>query len=119
MFTDPAEPKQPTSDLAWADIDVPKMSDQELSRQVSQLSNDSGASSDEIKRFLSIDEILARSQSETEKLNMSTEVRDPVTEATEALDVGEGEFPKDRRMGISPTFARDTMEAIDLIAKKF
>lgn len=95
------------------------MSDEELSRQVSQLSNDSGASRDEIKRFLSIDEILARSQTETEELKMSTGVRDFATEATTSPEAGEGEFPKDRRMGVSPTFARDTMEAIDLIAKKF
>lgn len=120
MFSDPVEPEQSTSDLAWVDNNGEAVvSREEISRQVSQLSIDSGVSSDEIKRFLSIGEILARSQSETENLNMSTEKQDFTTEATKPLEVGEGEFPKDRRMGSSPTFARDTMEAIDLIAKNF
>lgn len=121
MYTDPVDSKQPTGDLARADINGGAVvsDDEELSRQVWQSSTDSGVSSHEIKRFLSIDEILARSQSEAEELDTSTEVRDFAAEANTSLEVGEREFSKDRRMGTSPTFARDTMKAIDLIAKNF
>lgn len=119
MFTDPVEPAQPTSDLAWVDVDDQTASDEELNRQVSQLSKDSGASSDEIKRYLSIDEILERSRGQTEGSNMGTEVQDFATQGTDPVDVGEKEFPKNRKNGASPILARAAMKAVDLITKKF
>ena len=119
MFTDPVEPKQATSDLALVDIDEADKSDGELSGQVSQLSNDSGASSDEIKRFLSIDEVLARSRNETKELNMGIEARDFATEASVPPEIRTGEIPKTRRLEVSPTPASATTKAVDLIAKNF
>lgn len=120
MFTDPQEPSQPTGDLAWEDADEPKVSDDELSRQISQLSNDSGASSDEVKRFLSIDEVLARSsRNETEESAQGTETSDFTTEAIDTPEIGEGEFPKNRRMASSPFHARAAIKAVDLIAINF
>ena len=103
MFTDPVEPKLPTSDLSWVSIDESEFPDEELRRQVSQLSIDPGVSSHEIKRFLSIDEVLARSRSEPEGSSPGTEARDFATEATGQSIIGEGKFLKDRRMGLGLT----------------
>lgn len=119
MFTDPVEPAQPTSDLKWVDIDDQTTPDEELSRQVSQLSKDSGVTSDEIKRYLSIDEILERSRSQLERSNLGTEVQDFAPQRTDPVEVGEKEFPKNRKNGASPILARAAMKAIDLITKKF
>lgn len=99
MYTDSVEPAQPISEIAWEGVNDHEYPDDELSQQISQLSADSGASSDEIKRFLSIDEVLERSRNETEGLAMDTEVRDFATEALGPPEIGEKEFPKDRRMG--------------------
>ena len=118
MFTDPVHPAQPTSDLAWADIDDQTASNEELSRQVSQLSKDSGASSAEIKHYLSMDEILERSCGGTERSNLGTEVQDFATQGTDPVEVGEKEFPKNRKNGASPILARAAMKAVDLITKK-
>ena len=118
MFADPVEPAQPTSDLAWVDGDDQEISDEELSRQVSQLSKDSGASSDAIKRYLSIEDVLERSRSQAERSRMGTDVRDFATQATDAADIGEDEFPKNRKNGASPTLARAAMKVVDLMAKK-
>ena len=118
MFADPVEPAQPTSDLAWVDGDDQEISDEELSRQVSQLSKDSGASSDAIKRYLSIEDVLERSRSQGERSKMGTDVRDFATQATDAADIGEDEFPKNCRNGASPTLARAAMKVVDLMAKK-
>lgn len=118
MFTDPVEPAQPTSDLKWVDIDDQTTPDEELSRQVSQLSKDSGVTSDEIKRYLSIDEILERSRSQLEGSNLGTEVQDFATQGTNPVKVGEKEFPKNRKNGASPILARAAMKAVDLIKKK-
>ena len=98
MYTDPGEPAQPISEIAWENVNDGFPED-ELSQQVSQLSQDSGASTDEIKRFLSIDEVLERSRDETERVTMGPEVRDFATEAISPPEIGEKEFPKDRRMG--------------------
>lgn len=140
MFTDPVEPSQPTSDLVWAGIDDHEVSDEDLSREVSQLSNDSGASDDEVKQYLSIDEVLERSRSQTDGsyagvivrdfaiqptapaeigLNIGTEARDFATEATEPAEIGEGEFPKNRKNGANPILARAATKVVDLITKSF
>ena len=121
MFTDPVElaPAQPTSDLAWERINDQELPDEELSEQVSQLSMDSGASSDEIRRFLSIGEVLERSRNETELSNMGTDVQDFATQATYLPEIGEGEFPKLRRKSGSPSLISAVMKAADLIAKNF
>lgn len=117
-FTDPVEPTLATSDLAWVDVDDHEVLDEGLSRQVSQLSKDSGAPSDEIKRYLSIDEVLERSRSQTE-VNMGTDVQDFATQATDPAEIGDEEFPKNRKNGGGPSLARAAMKAVDLIAKKF
>ena len=83
LFADPAEPKrQPNNDvLEWVSSDKIELSDEEeLNRQVAQLSNDSGVSSYDVKRFLSIEEVLARSASESKGLIAGTEARDFATE---------------------------------------
>ena len=113
MFRDAAEPVQPTSDLARLDSE----SDDELSRQVSQLSKDSGASSNEVKRYLSIDEVLKHSRSQTERLYMGTEVQDFATQDDGPAEIGEEEFPKSRKNAASPILIRAAMKAVDLIAK--
>lgn len=120
MFTDPVEPAQPTSDFAWVDIEDETASDEEMSSQVSQLSNDSGSSSHEIKRYLGIDEALERPRSQPEEFNKGTEVRDFAAQgAADPVEIGEEEFPKNRKNGASPVLARAAMKAVDLIAKKF
>ena len=121
MFSDPVEPKRRTGELAWVNVDESETSDEELSRQVSQLSNDSGLSSyDDIKRFLSIEEVLARSQSETEELNMGTEARDFATGARESLDFEEEDTRKNRRRERSQTLApAATKKALELISVNF
>ena len=119
MFTDPVEPAQPTSDFAWVDIEDQTASDEEMSSQVSQLSKDSGSSSDEIKRYLSIDETLERLRSQPEGFNKGTEVRDFAAQGADPVEIGEEEFPKNRKNGASPMLARAAMKAVDLIAKKF
>ena len=113
MFTDVVESAQPTSDLAWEDEDDYEMSDEELSRQISQLSRDSGVSSDEAKRYLSIDEVLSRSQTEGSKTG--TVVQNVATQAADPAKIGEDEFPKNRKNGV----ARAAVKAIDLLAKNF
>ena len=118
MFTDPVEPAQPTSDLACVDVDDQEIPDEELSRQVSQLSKDSGASTDAIKRYLSIEDVLERSRSQAERSKMGTDVQDFATHATDATDIGGDEFPKDRKNGAIPTFARAAMKAVGLMSKK-
>ena len=122
LFTDPVQPAQATSDLAWENIDDREVSDNELSSEVAQLSRDSGASSDETKRFLSIDEVLKLFRPQTEVSNVATagtEVQDFAAQDKSLAEVGEGEFPKNRRNGASPILARAAMKTIDLIAKKF
>ena len=121
MFTtDPVEPKRLPSELAWVNVDESEQSDEELSRQVSQLSNDSGLSSYDIKRFLSIEEVLARSQCETEELNTGTEARDFATEARDPLETEEGDFPKNRQRGRSmPLAPVPTKKAVELISVNF
>lgn len=117
MFTDLVEPAQPTSDLASKDEDDYELSDEELSRQLSQLSRDSGVSSDETKRYLSIDEVLSRSQ--TEGSGTGTVVQDVVTQAADPADIGEDEFPKNRKNGGSPILAHAAVKAVDLLSKNF
>ena len=119
MFTDPVEPILPTSDLAWVSDDEGEQEDEELSRQVSQLSRDSGVSSHEIKRFLSIDDVLSRSGSETEELNNGTEARDFGREARVPLEVGEEDFPKDRRKGRRMTLVPVAIKAVELMSRNF
>ena len=125
MFTDAAEPVRPTSGIAKGSVGDHELSDkessdEELTRQISQLSNDSGVSQDEIKRYLSIDEVLNRIRSEeVEEKDMGTEVRDFATEAAEPPEIGEGEFPRDRRMAMGPSFARAAEDALSMIAKNF
>ena len=81
MFTDPPESTvqaASSSEGPWmaSVVDQGEQSDEEeLSRQVSQLSNDSGVSSYAIKQFLSIEEVLARSGSESEGSSTGTDVR--------------------------------------------
>ena len=117
MFTDSVEPVQPTSDLAWEDDDDYELSDDELSRQVSQLSRDSGVSNYEVKRYLSIDEVLENSRSQTEGSKTGTVVRDFATQAATSAEIGENEFPKDRKDGGGPILARAAVKAVDLVAK--
>lgn len=119
MFSDPAEPARPTSDLARATAADNGAADGELSRLVSQLSIDSGIPSDEVKRYLGVDEVLERSRSRTVPSHVGTEARDFATPAVVAdpVAIAEGEVPKDRRNGRSPSVARAAMKAIDLIAK--
>ncbi|CAF9924354.1 hypothetical protein IMSHALPRED_006160 [Imshaugia aleurites] len=76
MFADVEPPPSTTGDLASEDRYDHEVSDGELSRQVSQLSKDSGASADEIRRYLSIDEVLERARSQIGGLDLGTEVRD-------------------------------------------
>ncbi len=116
MFTDSAEPAEPTSELAWEDVKSPEVSEEELSRQVKQMTIDAGASADEVKRFLSIDEVLARPRNEIEG---GTEARDFATETDDVPGIRDERFPKNRRMAASPALARAAMKAVDLIAKKF
>lgn len=120
MFTDSVEPVlvQPTSDLASVDVHGYETSDDELSGQVSQLSRDSGASTHEIKHYLSTDGLLQRSRSQREGFDMATEVQDISTRGTHIGKVGEKEFPKNRKNGASPILARAAMKAVDLITKK-
>ena len=118
MFTDPVEPAEPTSALAWEDVNGPEGSEEELSRQVSQMAIDSGAPADEVKRFLSIDEVLARSRTDNEGSD-GTEVRDFASKFDQVPEIGENEFPRNRRMAASPSFASAAIKAIDLIAKNF
>ena len=80
--------------------------------QISRLSRDSGVSSDEAKRYLSIDEVLSRSQ--TEGSQTGTVVQDVATQAADPADIGEDEFPKNRKNGESPILARAAVKAIDL-----
>lgn len=140
MFIDPVEPSQPTSDLAWVNFDGPEISDEDLSSQVSQLSNDSGASTDEVKRYLSIDEVLERSRSQPDDLyagvivrdfatqpaapaeigpDVGPEVQDFVAQATIPAEIGEEKFPKNRKNAASPMLARAAMKAVGLITKPF
>ena len=120
MFTDPGEPAQPTSDFAWVDIEGQTASDEEMNSQLSQLSMGSGSSSDEIKRYLSIDETLERRRSQPGGFHKGTEVRDFAAQgAADPVEIGEEEFPKNRKNGASPMLARAAMKAVDLIAKKF
>ena len=119
MFTDPVEPKQPTSDVAWVSIDEPEPSDEELNRQVSQLSNDSGMSSYDIKRFLSIEEILSRSRGESEELSRGTEARDFASEARGPPEIEEEDLPEIRRRGRSLTRAPFSTKAVGLISRNF
>ena len=120
MFTDPGEPAQPTSDFAWVDIEGQTASDEEMNSQLSQLSMDSGSSSDEIKRYLSIDETLERRRSRPGGFHKGTEIRDFAAQAAaDPVEIGEEEFPKNRKNGASPMLARAAMKAVDLIAKKF
>ena len=121
MFSDPVEPKRPTGDLAWVNVDETEQSEEELSRQVSQLSNDSGVSSyDDIKRFLSIEEVLARSQCENEELKTRTEARDFATGARESLDFEEEDTRKNRQRGRSmPLAPVPTKKALELISVNF
>ena len=120
MFTDPAEPAQPTSDLAWEDVEDHETSDEELSRQVLQLSKDSGAPSQEVRRYLSIEDVLERSRSQAEGTNMGTAVHDFATRASGPEEIGGDEFPtKHRRNGASPTLAHAAMKAVNSITMKF
>ena len=119
MFTDPVEPKQPTSDVAWVSIDEPETSDEELNKQVSQLSSDSGVSSYDIKRFLSIEEVLSRSQSESKELSTGTEARDFATEARGPLEIEEEDSPENRRRGRSLTRAPVSTKDVGLISRNF
>ena len=120
LFTDPAELKQrPTGDLARVDVAEPEASEVEFSRQVSQLSNDSGVSSYDIKRFLGIEEVLARSGSETEELNVGTAVRDFAAEARDPLALGEEDLPSDRRRGRSLNLAPVATKDVGLISRNF
>ena len=121
MFTDLAEPALSTSDAPCTDVDEPETSEEELSRQISQLSSDSGISSDEIKRYLSIDEVLGRYQKENAGLSKGSEARDFAYAG--AIDpppeIGEGEFPKDRKMADRPILKRVARKIDGLIAKNF
>ena len=119
MFTDPVEPKLPTSDLAWVSDDGTEQEDEELSRQVSQLSRDSGVSSYDVKRFLSIDDVLSRSGSETEELKTDTEARDFATGARDPPVIGEEDFPKNRRKGRRMTLVPVAIKAVELISRNF
>ncbi|KAM0802603.1 hypothetical protein BDR22DRAFT_112758 [Usnea florida] len=122
LFTDPVQPAQTTSDFAWENIHDREVSEIELNSEIAQLSRDTGASSDEIKRFLSIDEVIKRSQPQSEIPNVSktgTEAQDFATQDKCLAGIGEGEFPKNRRNGASPKLARAAMKAMDLIGKKF
>lgn len=119
LFADPVEPAQPTGDFAWVDIDDQTALDEEMSRQISQLSKDSGISSYEIKRYLSIDGILEHSRDHPEGLNPGTKVQDFAAQRTDPVEIGKEEFPKNRRNAGTPVLARAAMKAVDLIAKKF
>ena len=98
MFTDPPEStvQAASSDVPWmvSVVDEGEQSDEEeLSRQVSQLSNDSGVSSYAIKQFLSIEEVLARSGSESEGSSTGTEARDFfAADARRSPEIGEESF---------------------------
>ena len=100
-------------------MDDAMTSKEDLSRQVSQLSKDSGASNAEIKHYLSIDEVLERSRLQTEELTMGTEARDFAAQLPDPVEVLKDEFPKNRRNGASPILARAAMKAVDLVAKRF
>lgn len=117
MFTDVVEPAQSTSDFVWGDEDDYEMSDEELSRQISQLSRDSGVSSEEAKRYLSIDEVVSRKQ--TEESKTGTVVQDVVTQAADPAEIGKDEFPQNRKNAGSPNLARAAVKAVDMIAKNF
>ena len=122
LFTDPVQPVQATSDLAWENIDDRQVSDNELNSEVARMSRDTGASSDEIKRFLSIDEVIKRSQPQAEVSNVATagtEPQDFAAQDRSLAGIGEDEFPKNRRNGASPKLARAAMKAMDLISRKF
>ena len=119
LFKDPVQPAQATSD---ENVDDREVSDNELNSEVAQLSRDSGASSDEIKQFLSIDEVIQRSRTQTEVSDVAlagTGVQDFAAQDKSLAGIGEGEFPQNRRNGASPKLARAAMKAMDLIAKKF
>ena len=97
IFTDPAEPALPAGDFARED--------------------------DEVKRYVSIDEVLERSRNQTEGSGMGTVVQDfaiptQPTQAADQAEIGADEFPKNRKMGGSP-IARAAVKAVDLLAKKF
>ena len=122
LFADPVQPARATSDLAWEIIEDREVSDNELNSELAQLSRDTGASSDEIKRFLSIDEVIQRSQPQAEVFNVATagtKAQDFAAQDQGLAGIGEGEFPKNRRNGASPKLARAAVKAMDLIAKKF
>lgn len=122
LFIDPVQPAQATSDLARENIDDREVSDNELNSEVAQLSRDTGASSVEIKRFLSIDEVINRSQPQAEISNVATantKAQDLTAQDQGLTGIGESEFPKNRRNGASPKLARAAMKAMDIMAKKF
>lgn len=118
MFTDPVEPARPTRDVVPG-ADAADDHGMERSRQVAQLSRDAGAPSGEVQRYLSIDEVLERSRGQMEGLDLETEVRDFATRATDAAEVGEEEFPKNRKNGASPALARAATKAVDMVSRNF
>ena len=138
MFTDVVEPKQAISDLvkesphdyddddddddyeilsSSSSLNEEEDPDEDLIRQISELSSDSGVSRDEISRYLSIGEVLGRwhfspdvhsvsdsdiSNFSNSKMGTGTQVRDFATADEEPLEVvGEEEFPKGRRMAVA------------------
>ena len=124
MFMDAPEPSpiQPAStNVPWMiSVDESEHADEEeLSRQVSQLSNDSGVSSYAVKQFLSIEEVLARSGSESEGSSTGTEARDffAAADARRSPEVGKEDFSMmNRGRGYSRTRApRD----VALISRNF
>ena len=112
MFADPVKPvRPPTGDSTRED---------DLDEQVSQLSEDAGVSTDEVRRYyLSIDEVLARARrAESDPRAPGTEVSEFVT-AQRTGPVGEREFPKNRKNAAGPILARAAMRAVGLVAGRF
>lgn len=83
---------------------------------------------DKVKRYASIDEVLERSRNQTEGPGSETAVQDFATKATQAtettqagdaaeIQIGENEFPKNRKNGGSP-IARAALKAVDLLAMR-
>ena len=132
MFTDPVEPATtllpPTSSSSSSDNEPEtsssssSSSEEELSKQLSQLSHDSGISTTEIKRYLSIDEVLHRTHKEEEE-EEEEEKAGPLTRARDLAAIGEGEFPKkDRKMAADrrgPVLKRIARRIDGLIARNF
>ena len=114
-----SEPKQPTGDVTWVSVEEYELSDGEWSRQVAQLSNDSGVSRYDVKRFLSIEEVLARSGGEREELRTGMDARGFGTEAGDLSESGDEDCLKSRRKGRSLTRAPVATKDLELISRNF